>query len=70
MVYCLNTDMKKERMVVDEANKKANESQVNIDLWMENINESLKLVNEMFNLDIKAKKRYEDEIVQERMVLE
>ena len=56
-------------MVVDEANKKTQESQVNIDLWLENINESLKLVNEMFNLDIKARKRYED-VIEEKVVLE
>lgn len=67
-----NVDMKKERMVVDEANKKSQESQVNIDLWLDNINESLKLVNEMFNLDIKAKKRYEveNDYVEEKAVLE
>ncbi len=58
----VNLNEKKERLVVDEANKRDNETQVNIDLWLENINESLKLVNKMFNLNIKASKRYDEEI--------
>ena len=55
-------------MVVDEANKKSQESQVNIDLWLENINDCLKNVNEMFNLDIKAKKRYEENYIEEVVI--
>lgn len=53
-----NISDKKERLVVDEANKKDLETQINIDLWLDNINESLERVNKMFNLNIKAKKRF------------
>ena len=67
-----NISEKKERLVVDEANKKDYETQINIDLWLENINESLKLVNKMFNLNITARKRYDyqSNVVEEVKVVE
>lgn len=58
-----NVSDKKERLVVDEANKKDLETQINIDLWLDNINESLKRVNRMFNLNITARKRFDSKEV-------
>lgn len=51
---------KKERMVTDEANSRKVDSMARSIVWNETLQSSIKLVNDMFNLGISAKLRYED----------
>ena len=56
---------KKERMVVNEAESKEEESQARINLWIDTMNEGLNLVNEMWgtNLSVGLNKFGKDGVV-------
>lgn len=51
---------KAERMVTDEANSRAEDSQARCTIWYETLQESIKKVNDMFNLNIKVEMRKEE----------
>jgi hypothetical protein len=54
---------KKERMVADEAKSKILDSTSRASVWLETLNNSAKLVNEMFGTDIKAEYRFNPELL-------
>lgn len=54
-----NTD-KRERLITDEVNANNVETTILSDLWMDSIQDAIKKVREMFNIEIKCERRYED----------
>lgn len=48
---------KKERLIVDEINSNDTETQLNIQHWLDNIEEGFEKANKMFNLDLSVKLR-------------
>ena len=54
-----NTD-KRERLNVPEVNANNVETNVLSDTWLDNLNDGIKKVNDMFGLNIKVEKRYPD----------
>ena len=52
------TDEKRERLITDEVMRNNAEVSVGIDLWLENVAQSLERVNAMFGTDISVRKRY------------
>lgn len=57
-----NTD-KRERLISDEVNANAVETQTLLDLWLESLQEGAAEANRMFGLDLKFEKRYKDDIM-------
>ena len=54
-----NTD-KRERLITDEVNANNVETTILSDLWMDSIQGAVKKTREMFNIEIKCERRYED----------
>ena len=54
-----NTD-KRERLITDEVNANNVETTILSDLWMDSIQDAIKKVREMFGVEIKCERRYED----------
>lgn len=54
-----NTD-KRERLITDEVNANNVETTILSDLWMDSIQDAIKKTREMFNIEIKCERRYED----------
>lgn len=57
-----NTD-KRERLITDEVNANAVETQTLLDLWLESLKAGADEANKMFGLSISFSKRYEDDIM-------
>lgn len=53
---------KKERMISDEANSTVIDAISRSEIWLNTLNSSLKLVNAKYNLDIRAKRHYSEEV--------
>lgn len=51
---------KRERMIMDEVNANNVDTQCRVNLWLETMDEGIKKVNEMFNLNIKVSYRYDE----------
>ena len=54
-----NTD-KRERLITDEVNANNVETTILSDMWMDSIQDAIKKVKTMFDVDIKCERRYED----------
>lgn len=55
-----NTE-KRERLITDEVNANNVETECLSDVWLENLKDSFKRVNDMFGLDLQVEKRYKRE---------
>ena len=53
---------KKERLVTAEAESREQDSTARLDVWMKTLESSLKLVNKMFNINIRAELSYDKEV--------
>ena len=51
---------KRERLITDEVNKRDMETQSLVELWLETMQDDIKKVNEMFNLDISVSYRFKN----------
>ncbi|MBQ1522934.1 MAG: hypothetical protein IIZ74_09265 [Erysipelotrichaceae bacterium] len=56
--------MKRERLISDEVNSNNVDTQSKVILWLETMQNDIKKVNDMFNLNISVKYRYEDKEVE------
>ena len=54
-----NTD-KRERLITDEVNANNVETTILSDMWMDSIQDGIKNIRDMFGIDIKCERRYED----------
>lgn len=52
---------KRERLIIDEVNKKDYETQSLVELWLETMQDDIKKVNDMFGLNISVSYRYEED---------
>ena len=56
--------MKRERLISDEVNSNNVDTQSKVILWLETMQNDIRKVNDMFDLNISVKYRYEDEEVE------
>jgi hypothetical protein len=54
-----NTD-KRERLITDEVNANNVETTILSDMWMDSIQDGIQQIKDMFGLELKCERRYED----------